>query len=279
MRNILVFLVKYHVLLSFLLLEGIAMSLTIGGSTLHSTAWFRSSNAFVGGIHAFNSNVTEYFRLSVVNRELAEENALLRGMLRSSQYISADSCDAVMISDTVYYQRYTYIPATVVRLTVTRQTNHMTIDRGSDQGVRPEMAVISAGGVVGVVRDVSKNFATVLPLIHRKSSISARLREPGYLGALRWDGKNPQLLQLHDIPVHVPLQRGMEVETSGLSAMFPEGLTIGTVDDFEENTGENFHSITVRLNTDPRTLHTVYVVNNRMREEQLELEVQDNGRD
>jgi rod shape-determining protein MreC len=279
MRNILVFLLKYHVLLSFLLLEGIAMALTIRGNTLHGTAWFKSSNAMVGGIYAFNSNVTEYFRLSIVNRELAEENALLRGMLRSSQYNSTDSCDAVPVNDTVYLQRYTYIPATIVRQTVHRQTNHMTIDRGSGQGVRPDMAVISTDGIVGVVRDVSKNFATVLPLIHRKSSISARLRGPGYFGALRWDGRDPQLVQLHDIPVHVPLERGMEVETSGLSAMFPEGLLIGTIEDFEENTGENFHSITVRLNTDPRTLHTVYVVNNRMREEQLELESQDNGRD
>lgn len=279
MRNILVFLLKYHVLLTFLLLEGIAMTLTVRNNTLYGTAWFKSSNALVGGIYAFNSNVTEYFRLSIVNRELAEENALLREMLSSSLYTSTDSCDAVPVNDTVYHQRYTYIPASVVRLTVNRQTNHMTIDRGSDQGVRPDMAVISEGGVVGVVRDVSENFATVLPLIHRKSSISVRLRESGYLGALRWAGKDPQLVQLHDIPVHVPLQRGMEVETSGLSAMFPEGLLIGIIEDFEENTGENFHAITVRLNTDPRTLHTVYVVNNRMREEQLELEARDNGRD
>lgn len=279
MRNILVFLLKYHVLLSFMLLEGIALAMTIKGNTLHSTAWFKSSNAMVGGVYAFNNNVTEYFRLSIVNRELAEENALLRSMVPASKFLSADSCDAVFVNDTVYVQRYTYIPATIVRQTVHRQSNHMTIDRGSNQGVTPEMAVISTGGIVGVVRDVSDNFATVLPLIHRKSSISARLRGPGYFGAMRWNGRDPQLVQLHDIPVHVKLEKGMEVETSGLSAMFPEGLLIGTIEDFLENTGENFHSITVRLSTDPRTLHTVYVVNNRMREEQLQLEAQDNGRD
>jgi rod shape-determining protein MreC len=114
----------------------------------------------------------------------------------------------------------------------------------------------------------------VLPLLHRKSSISARLKGAGYFGALRWDGRDPLIMQLHDIPNHVELKEGMEVETSGFSAMFPEGLIIGKVVSFKQEAGENFHSIEVKLSTDPRTLHMVYVVNNRMRLEQIQLEEQ-----
>lgn len=272
MKNILLFAVRNHVFFLFLLLEAIAITLTVRNNSFHRASWFNASNAMVGAVYSVNSNITEYFRLNVVNTRLAEENAMLRAMLRQSQYVAADSCDAIGVNDSIYRQQYSYIPAKVVRFTVNRQTNYMTIDRGRGQGVRPEMAVISPDGIVGIVKDVSEHYATVLPLLNRKSSISARLRGMGYFGALRWDGRDPLLVQLHDIPIHVELHKGLEVETSGLSAMFPEGITIGTVESFGQNTGENFHDITVRLNSDPRTLRTVYVVNNRMREEQLSLE-------
>jgi len=278
MKNILLFIARNHVFFIFLTLEVIAISLTMRSNSLHSASWFNASNAIVGKVYSVNSSITEYLRLSTVNRELAEENALLRAMLRQSQYLVGDSCDAVVVNDSIYRQQYTYIPAKAVRSTVNRQTNYMTIDRGRGQGVRPEMAVLSPDGIVGIVKDVSENYATVLPILNRKSSISARLRGLGYFGALRWDGRDPLLLQLHDIPIHVELEEGMVVETSGLSAMFPEGIAIGTVVGFGKNTGENFHEITIRLNTDPRTLRTVYVVNNRMRTEQLQLE-KGNGTD
>jgi rod shape-determining protein MreC len=272
MRNILLFIVRNHVFFIFMFLESLALTLTVQSSSFHSSSWFNTSNAMVGKIYSLNTKVTEYLRLTSVNRQLAAENALLREMLRQSKYVSSDSCDAISVADTVYHQKYSYIPAKVVHFTVNKQSNFMTLDRGSAQGVRPEMAVICPDGVVGIVKDASENYSTVLPILNRKSSISARLRGLDYFGALRWDGRDPQLLQLHDIPIHVELKEGMEVETSGLSAMFPEGISIGTIVNFGQNTGENFHEIAVKLNTDPRTLHTVYVVNNRMREEQLNLE-------
>lgn len=272
MRNILLFLVRNHVFFIFLMLESLALTLTVRSNSFHSASWFNTSNSIIGHIYSLNTRLTEYLRLTSVNRQLAEENALLRAMLQESRYALTDSCDAIPVNDTVYLQKFTYIPAKVVHFTVNRQSNYMTIDRGRKEGVRSEMAVIGPEGIVGIVKDVSDNFATVLPLLNRKSSISARLRGERYFGALRWDGRDPALVQLHDIPIHVELEKGMVVETSGLSAMFPEGIAIGTIVEFGQNTGENFHEITVRLNTDPRTLHTVYVVNNRMRAEQLQLE-------
>lgn len=272
MRNILLFIVRNHVFFIFLTLEVIALTLTIRNSSFHSSSWFTASNRVVGTVYDLNSNMTEYLRLTSVNRQLSEENAMLRGQLRQSQHAITDSCDAIEVNDTVFMQQYAYIPARVVRQTVNRQNNVMTIDRGAGQGIRPDMAVIGPDGIVGIIKDVSEHYATVLPLLNRTTSISARLQGLGYFGALRWDGRDPLLVQLHDIPIHVPLEKGMVVETSGLSAMFPEGIAIGTIEDFDLETGDNFHAITVKLNTDPRTLRTVYVVNNLMRTEQTILE-------
>lgn len=258
--------------LLFLLLEMVAIALTIRSNAFHGASWYTTSNAMVGWVSSVQGNVTDYFHLRTVNRQLAEENAMLRGMIVPSQYLIADSCDLIQKDDTLYRQQYDFMAAKVVRMTVNRQSNHMTIDRGRAQGIEPEMAVIASDGIVGIVKNVSEHYATVLPVLHRRSSISARLHGSGYFGALRWDGRDPMLLQLHEIPDHVQLYEGMTVETSGLSAMFPDGLPIGKVEHFDKVAGDNFHSIIVRLNTDLRTLRTVYVVKNLMRYEQKELE-------
>lgn len=270
MRNILLFIVRNHVFFVFLLLQSIAIYLTVRNNAFHSVAIFNASNAVVGGISDVHSSITEFVQLRKVNQKLAEENSQLRELLWQSQYAHTDSF--ITVIDTVHKEQFSYVPARIVRSTVNRQNNYMTIDKGRNQGLAPEMAVISSDGIVGIVKNVSANYATALPILNRKSSISARLKGAGYFGALRWDGRDPLVVQLHDIPNHVELEIGMEVETSGFSARFPEGLPIGKVISFENPSGENFHSIEVQLNTDPRALRMVYVVNNRMKMEQLELE-------
>ena len=272
MKNILLFVVRNHVFFIFLLLQTAAITLTFRNSSFHSASMFTASNVVAGMVYEFNSTVTEYLQLKRTNQLLAEENSQLRELLWQSQYASTDSF--ITVVDTVYQEQFTYVPARIVRSTVNKQNNYITLDKGTIQGIRSGQAVISSNCVVGIVKDVSPNYSVVLPLLHRKSSISARLKGAGYYGALRWDGRDPMVLQLHDIPNHVVLEVGMEVETSGFSGMFPEGRPIGKVTRFELRQGENFHDIEVTLNADPRTLRMVYVVGNRMKLEQEQLEAE-----
>ena len=136
------------------------------------------------------------------------------------------------------------------------------------------MAVISSSGVVGIVKDVSKNYASVLSVLHQNSSISAKLSESGYIGSLIWNGRDPRVAQLMDIPNHVQIAEGMLIQTSGFSAMFPAGINIGKVKAFDVKDGDNFYSIDVDLLTDMNNVSVVYVVDNLMRMEQVELETQ-----
>ena len=171
-------------------------------------------------------------------------------------------------------QHYSYIPAKVINNSTDRQDNYLTINRGMLQGVMPEMAVISSSGIVGIVKDVSKNYASVLSVLHQNSSISAKLSESGYIGSLVWNGRDPKVAQLMDIPNHVQLAEGMLIQTSGFSAMFPAGINIGKVKAFDVKDGDNFYSIDVDLLTDMNNVSVVYVVDNLMRMEQVELETQ-----
>ena len=203
---------------------------------------------------------------------MAVENAVLRSLLADSKYISSNK--AYEKTDSVARQKYTYVPAKVVNNSTDRRSNYLTINRGILHGVESEMAVLSSDGIVGIVKDVSKNYASVISVLHKNSSISAKLGESGYIGSLVWGGADPQIAQLMDIPNHVQLEAGMQVQTSGYSSMFPNAISVGEVRSFEIKEGDNFHSIDVSLNTNMNSVSIVYVVNNLMKIEQKELEKQ-----
>ena len=272
MKNILLFVYRNHVFFVFLFLELVCFSLIVRNNNFHRGSFLNSSNQLVGNVYEFNNNITEYFRLKSINDELAVENAVLRSLLKDSKFSSSNRVYEKV--DTVIRQRYTYVPAKVVNSTTDRRNNYLTINKGILQGVEPEMAVISSNGIVGIVKDVSKSYASVISVLHKNSSISAKLADSGYIGSLVWDGKDPQTAQLKDIPNHVHLEEGMLIQTSGYSAMFPSGIDIGTVKSSEIKDGDNFHSIEVTLNTDMNSISMVYVVNNLMRTEQVKLEEQ-----
>ena len=272
MKNILLFIYRNHVFFVFLLLELACFWLIVRNNNFHRGSMLNSSNQVAGSIYEFNNGITEYFKLKTINDELALENATLRSMQSSSKYTV--STTNYTVRDSVSRQHYTYVPAKVVNNSTDRRSNYLTIDRGLLQGVQPEMAVLSSAGIVGIVKDVSKNFATVISVLHKNSSISAKLANTGYIGSLTWDGRNPQVVQLMDIPNHVELAEGMVVQTSGYSAMFPAGIAIGKVRSFSIKEGDNFYSIEVDLFTDMNAVSVVYVVNNMMGAEQQELELQ-----
>jgi rod shape-determining protein MreC len=272
MKNILLFIYRNHVFFVFLLLEVVCFSLIVRNNNFHRGSVLNSSNLLVGRIYEFNNGVSEYFKLKSINDELALENAALRAVLRESKFTVATG--TTMVTDSVAQQQYTYQAAKVINSTTDRRNNYLTINRGMLQGVAPEMAVISSTGIVGIVKDVSRNYSSVISVLHKNSSISAKLIDSGYIGSLVWDGADSQVAQLLDIPNHVEIMEGMLVQTSGYSAMFPSGINIGTVRSAKVKAGDNFHTIEVELLTNMRSVSMVYVVNNLMRIEQKELEKQ-----
>lgn len=270
MKNILLFVYRNHVFFVFLLLEVLAFVLIARNNEFHRASMLNSSNRLTGNIYRLNSEVTEYLKLKTVNTRLAEENAALRSLLMESQYDRGRMM--VSVTDSLAAQQYTYIPAKVVNSSTNRRNNYITINKGLLQGVEPEMAVITSDGIVGIVKDVSKNYASVISMLHKNSSISVKLAGTGYIGSLVWDGGSPKRVQLTDIPNHVELYEGMEVVTSGYSAMFPSGIKVGKIVSFEIGPGENFYDIEVETSNDLSSVAIVYVVNNLMRLEQVELE-------
>ncbi|MFM2207501.1 MAG: hypothetical protein RL213_1476 [Bacteroidota bacterium] len=277
MRNLLQLLWRYNFFLFFLLLEGFCIYLVARNSNFHHAGFVNSTNRFTAKINSVVSAATEYVNLRETNEALARQNAALKSLLPESFYM--DSVDRQHVDDSVRFQQYEYITARVVNNSVNRRNNYLTLDRGSRHGVRPEMGVISAEGVVGIVKDVSEHYCSVLSFLHKDARISARVKKNGFIGSMVWDGYDPLYGSLKDIAKHVRLAKGDTIVTSSFSKIFPQDVPVGVIDRVNPNTGDNFQEVTVRLSVPFASLAHVYIVGNLLKEEQTALEArQENDR-
>ena len=164
MRNVFLFIRKYANFLFFLLLQIIALSFLFRYNKYHEAVFMNAAGEITGSIDQRFSNVEYYFRLKKINEQLAAENVRLNQMLKEN-YERPDATgklvmDTVLVDSIRRIQKYTWFGARVVGSTVNTQTNFITIHRGSDQGVQPNMGVVSPQGIVGTVVSVSQNFAS-----------------------------------------------------------------------------------------------------------------------
>lgn len=270
MRNLVNLFWKYQFTFLFLLLEFVAIALIVQYNKVHKTSFLNVSSAIAGSVYQATNNITDYFTLKRINRELAQENAKLR--TKSKDVFIKYRGELVSIDDTLYKQQYRYLVAKVVNSTTNRRNNILILDRGRNHGVEPEAGIICANGIVGVVKDVSANYCSVISVLHKNTKISASIKKNNYYGILEWDGKNPDFATLTDIPKHVQFAVGDLIITRGSSAIFPAGIDIGTISMYKAIPASNFYYIRVKLSTDFRSMSYVYVIKNLLKEEQLELE-------
>ena len=265
-NNLGAFIARNSHLIVFVLLEVVAILLIVQNSVYQSSHIVRWGNAVAGVWHKGVSGVTGYFRLKAENEHLAAENASLRAQLASS-YISYN--DSVFeVNDTVYKQRYSYTDAQVIKNSYNKVKNYMMINKGTGQGIKMDMAVISPQGIVGVVVGCTRNFSTVMPVLHADSRNSVKLKRTNSTGSLIWEGGDFRYATVLDIPTTYQLHKNDTIVTSGLANDFPEGIAVGYIEDFESYQGSGFYKIKVRLATDFNTLNHVYVVDNRFKAEQ-----------
>lgn len=265
MQNLLNFLYRFRTFGLFLLLEGVCMWLIISYNNRYNAAFLNSSNSWVASINRATSNTTNYFQLQQVNEKLVRENLLLREQIANLN-ISKTS------TDTITSKNYELIEAKVINNSFRRSMNYLTLAAGKTDGILPGMGVISGEGVVGQVKSVSNNFATVTSLLHRNLLVSSTIQRTNTLATVQWDGVSHLEAELKYVPRHIMLKEGDTVVTSGFNSVFPEDVMIGTISSFSLETDDVFYDAKIRLSVDFSSLRYVYLVKKLMKEEQDSLQ-------
>lgn len=256
MGTIVRFLYKLRLFFLFLLLEVVSIVLTVRQSAYHQSSFFNSSNAFTAGIYKRLADASYYVSLRSVNDSLAAENARLLTRFYSDTTVAKDT--SLGAKDPL---PYTVQSARVINSTTSFRNNYLTLNQGALQGVRPRMAVISAQGTVGIVKDVSENYATAISLLNKNARISAKHAKSATTGTVIWSGGSYKHAQLIEIPIHVTVKVGDSITTSTYSNIFPEDIFIGKVSKVEKRDGASTYEIKIRLGVDYKQLTFVHLVN------------------
>lgn len=270
MQQLIYFIQKYKYLLFFLLLQTIALALTINNYSFHRSKFLNSASAISGGIFEKKNNISSYLHLRSENEILAAENAKLKNILQKLQQ-TVDTVTTETVNDSIlYFQKYMYVNGVVQKNEYHKAYNYLTLNRGEKEGITSEMAVVNQTGIVGVTDAVSNGYARVQSILNRNSKINARLKKSSYFGTLTWNTQDKQIVQLTDLPRQADLQVGDTIITGGYSAIFPEGIPIGTISDTKNREKEN--SVDIQLFNDMTNIREVYIIKNFHKKEIKNLE-------
>lgn len=248
----------------FVFLETIAVYLIVSNNSQQGAVFFNSSNRLSGNILNTQNNVIEYFSLSSVNESLSEKNAELLSELekyrqrKESTFIEIDSS---------FVNVFQFKGAKVINNSINLSQNFITLNKGSKDGIKEGMGVFNEEGVVGRIKGVTANYASVISLLHTELLVSSKIVSNEVFGSTKWDGRDPKFAKLLYVPRHVEVKKGDQVVTSGYNAIFPEGISIGTIVEVKPGPETNYLDITIELATDFTRLSFVYLVENEQAEE------------
>lgn len=260
MQSILLFLYRIRALLLFIFLEAVAIWLIVSFNSQQGSVFFNSSNQLSGTVLGYRSGVVDYFSLSSVNRNLMEKNAELLAELQ--QFKNPPDSVFIPLDSTLIRGDVQFKGAKVINNSIRLSQNFITLNKGSLQGLKEGMGVFNEEGVVGRVKGVSENFATVISLLHTDLLISSKIKSTEVFGSTKWDGLDSKKAKLLYIPRHVDIKVGDQVVTSGYNAVFPEGISIGTILEVSQGADTNYLDITIELTTDFTRISYVYLVDN-----------------
>lgn len=258
MQQLIYFFQKYKYFLFFLLLSFIAFFFTINNNNFHKSKFISSANEITGGFYQKSAQFSDYFKLKTQNEELITENTRLKNLLEKLKS-KGDHSETITVKDsTKYHQKYTYTPAKTNSNNYHSLNNFILINKGKNNGIEKEMAVINSKGIIGITEDVSSNYTRVQSILNSNSKINARLKNSFHFGTLVWNGVDYNVVQLEDIPRQADFKIGDTIITGGKSTIFPEGIPIGTIQKINSNLSNN--SIQVKLFNDMSNISTIYIV-------------------
>ena len=264
MQTLLDFLRRYNYLFLFVVLEITSVVLLIRFNNYQGSAWMSAANRTAARMNSTYADAEAFVHLRDVNTQLNEDNIKLMEENEALRQQLADlKHDTTLTEQRIkeHLENYKLISARVISNGVrTGRNGFIVIDRGSNDGIRPEMGVISSGGVVGIVYLVGHHSSLIMPVTHSKSNISCRVRGQSYFGTLQWDGRNTRTAFVNDIPRYAKVKEGRIVETSGYSSIFPPGIFVGRVRSVANSSDGQSYRLDITMGNDFANLRDVSVI-------------------
>lgn len=275
MQQLINFIQKYRYFLFFLFLELIAFQLIINNLSFHKSKFISSASSITGGFYNKINTISDYFQLDIENKELLNENLILRNKLEKLSQNMDTVAVSKIFNKTKFSQRYSYFQGRVEKNQFRNNYNFLTINLGEKDSITPEMGVINSKGILGITENVLQSYSRVRSILNKNSKINAKLKNSNYFGTLTWDGLDYNITQLMDIPRQAKLKVGDTIITGGMSSIFPEGIPIGRVNNIVNELSIK-RIINIQLFNDMSNLKNIYVVKDFDKQQLMNLEKSSN---
>jgi rod shape-determining protein MreC len=212
-------------------------------------------------VQGFIQAPQDTIRLRQRNAELEAEVARLQAqVIELQQRISETSILSALVDFARANPEYSYQGAAVIGYDTSPFLRYVLINRGSDQGLRRGMPVVTQQGLVGRVAAVTSSAARVQLITDTASSVNVRLDPSGAQAVLNGQITGDVLLEM--IPQDANIEVGDLVLTSGLGGSYPPNLLVGQVSGVRSQAQDLFQRATVQTAVDFSQLEIVLVITN-----------------
>ena len=216
----------------------------------------RGATRMIGGVR---TSWDDYLALQSVrsdNEQLRNEVAQLQVALQQQRALAQQSQTLVDLLNLREATQLDTVAAGVIAGSASPDFRTLTIDKGSSDALRPDMAVIAPAGVVGRIITPSARAAKVQLLIDRNAAAGAIVERSRAQGVVEGTGGS---LLLNYVSGTADVQTGDVVSTSGIDGIYPKGFVIGQIESVER-LGGAFGSIVIRPAVDFSSIEAVLVV-------------------
>jgi len=279
MQQVIDFIIRKKDVVIYIVLLLFSLTMIVNSNYFHKSKTLIIFNNITNYTFEKFTFFNEYFELKKLNSDLINENLLLKSEIEKT--IKYQNIDSLKTS------KFKYKNARIISNSLSSFKNQIIINKGSNDGLKKEMGVINADGVVGIIKRTSKNYSTIMSLLNTDIKINAKAKRTNNFGTLEWNGEDINFLSLNDIPETANIRVGDSIVTGGMSLIFPEGINIGVVSkvnsynlektklnqttktnqNIKLKSRENYLDIEVKLHSDMGKLNNVYIIESMFIEE------------
>ena len=264
MRNIILLIQKYRNFLFFLFLEFISLFFLFGSrNSYHHYNYLSSSNSITSSLYNFQYNMFSYFSLREINNDLLKENSKLKDQVLNRDMVVGRKF--IKSKDTIYQKNFLFKEVKVINSQFKYYENFLIVNAGVKSGIKEKMGLIGTKGILGIVKNVTDNYATIRPLINPNFGLKVLHQNTNSWGDLLWipEENNYQNILVKNIPIYTKVKLGDYFITSGAEGVFPKGVKVGKVIEIKENIEQQTLEIKLKNEEDFSRTKVGFVVLNK----------------
>ena len=251
-------------LVIFLAARGQLNPILTNSTVITALAPFQRAISWAGDkINGATTTVWEIATVYYQNKELKEEVFALRQQnLQAAEYVAENIRLQEMLNYKHAAVQFDLMPAKVIGRESSTWTSVISINRGSSDGIKPNMPVVTEKGLVGVITDVSPVASRVQLLLDSRFSVGTLVQRPEsrVAGIVQGNPSDAMLPQMINIPRNSDIVVGDIIVTSGFGGVFPKGLMVGSVATVKNDSGGLLEIAYINTAVDFQKLEDVMII-------------------